>query len=47
MDDFGMKYIDNTHVHHLIKTLKADYEIDEAWEGTSYLGLAIDWDYNV
>ncbi len=40
-----MKYIDNTHVHHLIKTLKVDYKIDEDWESTSYLGLAIDWDY--
>ncbi len=45
MDDFGIKYIDDTHVHHLIKTLKADYKIDEDWEGTRYLGLAIDCDY--
>jgi hypothetical protein len=45
VDDFGVEYIDDTHVHHLIKTLKVDYEIDEDWEGTKYLGLAIDWDY--
>jgi len=45
VDNFGVKYIDDTHVHHLIKTLKVDYEIDEDWEGTRYLGLAIDWDY--
>jgi hypothetical protein len=45
VDDFGVKYVDPTHVHHLIKTLKNDYEIDEDWEGTRYLGLAIDWDY--
>jgi hypothetical protein len=45
VDNFGVKYIDDTHVHYLIKTLKADYKIDEDWEGTRYLGLAIDWDY--
>jgi hypothetical protein len=45
VDNFGVKYIDDTHVHHLIKTLKADYKIDKDWEGTRYLGLAIDWDY--
>ena len=45
VDNFGVKYVDPTHVHHLIKTLKTNYEIDEDWEGTRYLGLAIDWDY--
>ena len=29
VDDFGVKYVDPTHAHHLIKTLKTDYKIDE------------------
>jgi hypothetical protein len=44
VDNFGVKYIEDTHVHHLIKTLKADYKIDEDWKGERYLG-PIDWDY--
>jgi hypothetical protein len=27
------------------KTLKTDYANDDDWEGTRYLGMAIDWDY--
>jgi hypothetical protein len=34
VDDFGVKYIRKEHVHHLIKTLKSDYEIEVEWEGT-------------
>jgi hypothetical protein len=45
VNNFGVKYINKAHVHHLIKTLKIDYAIDEDWEGTRYLGMAIDWDY--
>ncbi len=45
MDNFGVKYINKAHVHHLIRTLNADYEIDKDCKGMRYLGLAIDWDY--
>ena len=45
MDDFGVKYINKADVNHLIQTLKQDYEIEEDWEGTWYLGITLDWDY--
>ena len=45
VDDFGVKYINKTDVNHLIQTLKQDYEIEEDWEGTRYLGVTLDWDY--
>ena len=25
--------------------LKQDYDIEEDWEGTRYLGITLDWDY--
>ena len=31
---------------HLLDTLKENYEVDTGWEGTRYLGLTLDWDYN-
>ena len=45
VDDFGVKYIGKEHVLHLLQVLKQDYEIEEDWEGTRYLGMNIDWDY--
>ena len=45
VDDFGVKYVGKEHVEHLIKVLKADYEIEEDWEGKKYVGLTFDWDY--
>ena len=45
VDDFGVKYIGKEHDLHLLQVLKQDYEIEEDWEGTRYLGMTIDWDY--
>ncbi len=45
VDDFGVKYIGKEHVHHLLQVLRQDYEIEEDWEGTRYLGITLDWDY--
>ena len=45
MDNFGVKYIGAEHVQHLLQVLRQDYEIEEDWEGTRYLGITIDWDY--
>jgi hypothetical protein len=44
-EDFGIKSINKTDAKHLLAVLKQDYECDMDWEGTRYLGLAIDWDY--
>jgi hypothetical protein len=45
VDDFGVKYIGKEHVHYLLRVLRQDYEIEEDWEGTCYLGITLDWDY--
>ena len=45
VDNFGIKYIGKEHVLYLLQVLKQDYEIEEDWEGTRYLGMTIDWDY--
>jgi hypothetical protein len=45
VDDFGVKYINKTDVNPLIQALKQDYEIEEDWEGTRYLGITLDWDH--
>jgi hypothetical protein len=45
VDDFGVKYVNKTDVEHLLGVLKEHYEIDTDWDGTRYLGLTLDWDY--
>ncbi len=45
VDDLGVKYVGREHIHHLIKVLKSDYEIEVEWEGTQYLGITLNWDY--
>jgi hypothetical protein len=45
VDDFGVKYVGREHVHHLIKVLESDYEIEVEWEETQHLGITLDWDY--
>jgi len=45
VDDFGVKYVGKEHAEHLVSAIKNDYEATVEWEGTKYLGLTIDWDY--
>ncbi len=45
VDNFGVKYINKNNVNHLTSILKQDYKMDTNWEGTQYLGLTLDWDY--
>ena len=45
VDNFGVKYVERKHAEHLMNTLKEDYTISQDWEGTQYIGLTIDWDY--
>ena len=46
MDDFGVKYVGKEHATHLKDTLEEHYEISTDWEGTKYIGITLDWDYN-
>ena len=41
IDDFGVKYTKKDDVEHLMNILKQGYKIDTDWEGTHYLGLAL------
>jgi len=46
VDDFGVKYTNTADAEHLLATLKQDYECDADWDGTRYLGLTLNWDYD-
>ena len=45
VDDFGVKYVGKENADHLISVLQEDYVIDIDWEGTRFIGLTLDWDY--
>ena len=52
VDDFGVKYVGEEHVHHLIKALKTDhkipgdaYEVEVDWTGDLFCGITLDWHY--
>jgi hypothetical protein len=45
VDDFGIKYNNIEHAHHLINTLKKYYTISTDWTGGDYCGLHLQWNY--
>ncbi len=47
VDNFGVKYVGQEHVDHLIWCLKQQYKLTEDWTGNLYCGIALKWDYNV
>ena len=46
VDDFGIKYTNPDHAHHLVDTLKKYYTIPIDCGGKNYCGLTLDWNYN-
>ena len=44
-DDFGIEYVGEKHAHHLRSVLQEHYEISEDWNGTSFAGLDLEWNY--
>ena len=46
VDDFGIKYVCKEHAQHLICVLKEFYGIEEAWTGSLYHGITLDWHYD-
>jgi hypothetical protein len=46
VDDFGIKYTNNEHAQHLIKTLKTYYTVETDWTGGLYCGIKLEWNYN-
>ena len=45
-EDFGVKYVGKEHTEHLVSAITSHYEATVEWDGTKYLGLTIDWDYD-
>ena len=45
VDDFGVKYEGKEHADHLMSVLKEHYTVTEDWEGSKYIGITLDWDY--
>ena len=45
MDDFGIKYMKQEDVEHLIKTVQSKYKFKVDWEGKQHIGIHLDWDY--
>jgi hypothetical protein len=43
--NFGIKYINNNNINHLITSLKTTYKLAEDWTGDLYCEIALDWDY--
>jgi hypothetical protein len=46
VDDFGIKYVGQEHMMHLISILKEHYKLSEDWKGTKFIGLTLKWDYS-
>ncbi len=44
VEDFGVKYINNDNVKHLIASLKTSYKLTEHWTGDLYYRIALHWD---
>ena len=45
VDDFGIKYIRDEDLHHLIKTLEKYYDVALDKTGQEYVKINLDWDY--
>ena len=45
VDDFGVKYVGEKNIQHLIQTLKKDSTISKDWTGGFHCGIALKWDY--
>jgi len=46
VDDFGVKYLKKQDAEHLMSVLRQHYKLSEDWDGTRYVGLTLDWDYD-
>ena len=46
VDDFGIKYVRNQQVLHLLKILEQHYEIRADWEGNKFAVIELAWNYD-
>jgi hypothetical protein len=45
LNNFGIKYIKDNNIKHLIASLKTMYALTEDWTGDLYCGIALNCDY--
>ena len=45
VDDFGIKYRNNSDAKHLSTYLGKKYEYSTDWKGSLYCGITLKWDY--
>ena len=46
VDDFGIEYVGERHVQHMLQTLQEHYTITTDWEGNKFSVVELDWKYN-
>ena len=47
VDDFGIRYTNKDDVDTLLSALQAcKYKFSIDWNGTQYVGLTLEWDYD-
>ena len=45
VDDFGIKFEDDIHANHLVKTLRKHYDVTTDWKGELFVAIKLKWDY--
>ena len=45
VDDFGIKFVGKENADHLVTTLRKHYDITIDWEGKTFCGIHLKWDY--
>jgi hypothetical protein len=45
VNDFGIKYVREEHLDHLLNAIKQHYEVTEDRTGSLYCGITLEWDY--
>jgi hypothetical protein len=45
VNDFGVIYVGQEHIEHLIECIKEKYELTKDWSGDLYCGIKLHWNY--
>ena len=46
VDNFGVMYVGEQHLNHLLTSLHNFYVVDKNEKGDNYCGITLEWDYN-